>query len=80
MHTSSESQFKTFLFSYRHDGGEWSFEIQAKNEHDAKARVASLYFARYDGELVAKLPVAAGSFARFYVMVRNLLSGPIREQ
>lgn len=72
MQTSSE--LKTFLFSYRHDGAEWSFEIQATDEQDAKARVDRLCFATYDGELVAKLPVQAGLLVRFYVLARNLLS------
>lgn len=73
MHTS-DSEFRTFLFSYQHDGAEWSFEIKAKDEQDAKARVERLYFATYDGELVAKLSVHAGLLAKIYVLARNLLS------
>jgi len=73
-----ESEFRTFLFSYRHDGAEWSLEIKAKNEHDARDRIARLQFATYDGELVAKLPAEAGIFARSYVFMRNLLSLAVR--
>ena len=74
INSSQECEFKTFLFSYRHDGSDWSFEIKAKDERDALARLARLQSATYDGELRYKLPVAAGFIARFYVFMRNLLS------
>lgn len=65
---------KTYLFSYRHDGAEWAVEIQAASEADAKARVAKLAYASYDGELVAKVPASLGFIPRLLVSVRNTLS------
>jgi hypothetical protein len=76
MNDSSEVEFRTFLFSYRHAGAEWSLEIKARDELDAKARLARLQWASFDGELVAKLPVEAGLLVKSYVFMRNLLSTP----
>lgn len=66
--------YKTYLFSYRHNGAEWNFEIQATSEADAKARVAKLAYASYDGELIAKIPASLGFIPRLMVSVRNTLS------
>lgn len=66
--------YKTYLFSYRHDGAEWALEIQATSEADAKARVAKLAYATYDGELVAKIPATLGFIPKLMVSVRNTLS------
>lgn len=46
-----EKEFRTYLFSYRHDGKEWGFDVQATSPEDAKARVSQMGLARYDGEL-----------------------------
>ena len=54
------SPFKTYLFSYNHDGARWAFDIQAKDAADARRRLASIAFAKYDGELVASIPVPGG--------------------
>lgn len=75
MLTPASNEFETFLFSYRHDGAEWSFEIQAKNEADARARLDRMQFATYDGKLAATIPASAGFLARAYVFIRNLLAG-----
>jgi hypothetical protein len=53
----NEEKFPTFLFSYRHEGYEWVFEIKARDAQDAKARLAKLSYATYDGELMTKIPV-----------------------
>ena len=65
--------FKTYLFSYSHEGAEWCLEIKARDMQDAKARLARLPFARYDGELYAVIPASAGWLARLIVFVRNRL-------
>lgn len=61
---------KTYLFSYRHNGAEWSLEIPATSPDDAKARLAKLPNARFDGELVAEVPSAFGWLARLWVWLR----------
>ena len=63
--------FNTYLFSYQHDGASWCFEIQAEDEEDAKARVAKLIYATYDGEVVAKLPAQFGGLWRLVTWARN---------
>ncbi len=67
-------QDKTYLFSYRHDGAEWVFEVRAQDESDARARVAKMAYATLDGELVAKIPASFGLLPRLIVSVRNALS------
>ena len=69
----SNSDFRVFLFTYRHDGAEWCFELPAKDERDAKARLAKIHYATYNGELRAKIPAKAGFLARAVVLVRNML-------
>ena len=61
------------LFTYRHDGSSWGFEIQAADMQDAKDRVAKLAFATYEGEVFAKLPASGGPIWRLLVVARNTL-------
>lgn len=68
----SEQKLKTYLFSYRHDGAEWGFEVKATNLADAKARVSKMACSVYDGELVVKMPAGAGLLVRMVTMLRNL--------
>ena len=65
---------ETYLFSYRHDGAEWSLEIKARDEADARARLDRIQHARFDGKLVATVPAATGAIARVYVFIRNFLA------
>lgn len=66
-------QLKTYLFTYHHEGAEWLLELKAADERDARARCAKLAFARLDGELVTKVPLALAWPARISVMLHNLL-------
>ena len=63
--------FRDYLFSYRYEGSEWGFTIRAASEIDAKRRLSAMGLARYDGELVATIPVTE----KFGIgaMVRKLL-------
>ena len=60
----TSNKFETYLFTYRHEGKEWCFEIQATDPQDAQARVAKLSMARYDGCLVFSIPVPEPSMSR----------------
>lgn len=51
------NDFQTYLFSYRYSGKDWSFEIKAKSAEDAKARLAIISKAKYDGLLVLSIPI-----------------------
>jgi hypothetical protein len=62
--------FKTYLFSYEHDGASWVLEVKASDPIDAQRRLKRIQYANYDGELVAK--IAMPSFA-------NVFSSKIKE-
>jgi hypothetical protein len=48
---------KTFLFTYRYEGADYSLEIPAATLAEAKGRLSAMGFARYDGELKAQVSV-----------------------
>ena len=64
---------KTHLFTYNYEGAEYCFEIPAKNIEEAKERLSRITFARYDGELVGKIPAlpTAGLFVKLIASIRN---------
>jgi hypothetical protein len=68
-----EQQFDTFLFRYRHAGVEWELLLQASDANDARERIKSLAWARYDGRLVASMPAALGWIAIVAAWLRNFL-------
>ena len=51
--------YKTLVFSYFHDGSMWELEIKARDAEDAKARVAKLAYATFDGEQIASIPASS---------------------
>jgi hypothetical protein len=62
---SSDVEFNRYLFEYRHDGTDWGIEIVASSPADAQARLKSLAWARFQGEIKAKIPVpGTGLFRR----------------
>lgn len=68
----NEADYKTYLFSYKHAGARWSFEIMAKDPQDAKARIAKLIYAEYDGQVFTKIPVSCGAIARLVAWIKTL--------
>lgn len=66
----SDVQFNRYLFEYRHDGADWGIEITARSPADAKERLKSLAWARYQGEVQAKFHIPTGGllgrFARLF--------------
>ena len=68
----SDATARTHLFSYRYEGADWLLEIKATSEADAKARLAQLTWARYDGELVSKIPAVFGPWVPLECWLRNL--------
>jgi len=57
----SDNTYNRYLFEYRHEGAEYGIEITARSPDDALERLKSLAWARYQGEIKAKIPVPAGS-------------------
>jgi hypothetical protein len=63
--------YKRYLVSYRHDGGEWNVELQARSLEDARRRLDQLVFGRLEGEIIAKIPAPLGPLAALTASVRN---------
>jgi hypothetical protein len=61
---SRDDGYARYLFEYRHDGSEWGIEIVAKSPQDAQERLKALNWARYKGEIAAKIPVPGGRLLR----------------
>ncbi len=47
---------KTYQFSYRYQGAQYSLEIPAESTQAAKERLKVIPFATCDGTLIAKIP------------------------
>lgn len=56
------SEFKRYLFEYRHGGSEWALEIVATSPQDAQERLRTLPWAHLKGEIVAKSDIPGGKF------------------
>lgn len=54
------NEFKTYLFSYNHNGKRWGFELPATSQDDARVRLSKIACAKLDGELVASIPMPSG--------------------
>jgi hypothetical protein len=54
---ASLEKFRTYLFSYQHNGARWAFDIKATSPEDARVRLAKIAQASFDGELKASIPV-----------------------
>jgi hypothetical protein len=65
--------YSTHIFSYRFNDRQYTIDIVAKDDTEAKERLKALAWAKYDGELVARIPSSLGIFARLSVAVRNAL-------
>ncbi len=70
-----DADYRTHLFTYRHDGAEWILAIKATDADDARARVGKLAYATYNGIAVAKMPAAYAPIGILSVWARNVLRG-----
>lgn len=52
-----QQALKPYLFEYRHNGSIWGLKIEADNPQDAQARLKSLAWAHYKGEIMLTLSV-----------------------
>lgn len=53
-------EFKRYLFEYRHENSEWALEVVATSPEDARQRLQALTWARYQGEISAKVSMPGG--------------------
>ena len=52
----------TFTCSYRHDGGEYAFDIHADSHADAERRLGAIKaWGKVDGEVIATIPAFPGA-------------------
>ena len=73
---SNTETFKTYLFSYEHEGASWVQEIKASDAKDAQARVRKLHAATLDGELIAKVDMPAlAALPRATLWIRKMIFG-----
>jgi hypothetical protein len=59
-YTVLDSELRTYLVSYNHEGAMWNLELKARDTADARARLSRLCFATLDGEVMARIPVPPG--------------------
>ena len=48
-----DEQQHRYLFEYRHEGSDWALEVRARDMEDAKARLRTLPWAKFMGEIVS---------------------------
>lgn len=68
-----EGANREFLFNYRFGGAEWGVTIFAADPVEAKEKIKAVALARYDGEVMAKIPAypGAGLVTRFFTWWNN---------
>lgn len=65
---------REFLFTYRFGGAEWGTSVFASDPAEAKEKIKAVGMARYDGELMGRIPAAVGAggiLARLIVWWKN---------
>jgi len=69
----SEQAHKPYLFEYRHNGSTWGLKIEAESPQDAQARLKSLAWAQYKGEVMLTLSIPGtrlGSLLKRFARLR----------
>lgn len=59
---------REFLFTYRFGGHEWGTSVFATDADEAKEKIKAVGMARYDGEMMMRIPAVApgaGLLVRF---------------
>jgi hypothetical protein len=62
-----DKPYHRYLFEYRHDGRDWGIDVVATSPEDAKARLKALTWARYQGEIKAKITVPGGGLLSRFI-------------
>ena len=79
--TVPKVEFKTYLFSYQHEGSSYVLELKADSMEDAKRRIGRLQYAHYDGEMIAKIaatPIFRGLLSSTLTLLIRLIPSPRR--
>lgn len=75
---TTSNAYATHIFSYQFNGRDYTVDIVALDEGEAKERLKALAFARYDGELVARIPRELGMLTQTATTLRNSIAAIIR--
>lgn len=68
-------EFKRYLFEYRHENSEWGIEIVATSPSDAHERLKALTWARYQGEIKAKVSIpSSGQLLGVASRIKNVIT------
>jgi hypothetical protein len=74
------SEFKRYLFEYRHEGAEWALEVVAASPQDARDRLRALAWAHYRGEIQARASIpGSGIVSAFLNKIQSFLNFGIRK-
>jgi hypothetical protein len=66
-----ERRYATHMFTYRHDGAEWTITLNATDADDARARIGNLAYASYDGVVYSRTPAILAPIGMLSVWARN---------
>ena len=66
-----ETTYEKHMFTYRHDGAEWTLTLNATNADDARARIGKLAYATYDGVIGSEMPALLAPIGILSVWARN---------
>lgn len=65
---------REYLFTYRFDGKEWGTSVFADDPAQAREKIKVVGLARYDGELMARIPATvpgSGLLSRFICWLKS---------
>lgn len=57
-----DTKQREFLFTYRFGGADWGTSVFADDPAEAKEKIKAMALARYDGELMMRIPAGASLF------------------
>lgn len=66
-----EQALKPYLFEYKHDGATWGLKIDAESPQDAQARLKSLAWSQYKGEIMLTVSLPRTGLHSIWKSVRS---------
>ena len=62
---------REFAFTYRFNGAEWTISIFADDPAQAREKIKQVALARYDGEIVKRIPVPGAGWIAGWLLRRR---------
>ena len=66
-----EQALKPYLFEYKHNGTTWGLRIDAEDPQDAQARLKSLAWAHYKGEVMLTVSLPRTGLGAIWESLRS---------